>query len=64
VSLSEVTASFEAGLNTATDVLNAQAAWQNANAELLNALASYEIAKTAYFKGIGQLNNDLSLTNK
>ena len=63
-SLSEVTASFEAGLNTTTDVLNAQAAWQNANAELLNALASYEIAKTAYFKGIGQLNNDLSLTNK
>ncbi|MBR8535509.1 TolC family protein [Carboxylicivirga sediminis] len=54
-SLEEVTASFEAGLNTTTDVLNSQAAWLSANAELLNALASYEVAKTAYYKGIGQL---------
>lgn len=63
-SLAEVTASFEAGLNTTTDVLNAQAAWQSANAELFNALAGYEIAKTAYYKGIGQLNADIPLTNK
>jgi len=59
-SLSEVTASFEAGLNTTTDVLNAQAAWQSAHAQLLNSLATYEIAKTAYYKGIGQLNVDLA----
>ncbi len=58
-SLEEVTASFEAGLNTTTDVLNSQAAWLSANAELLNALASYEVAKTAYYKGIGQLYTDL-----
>lgn len=54
-SLEEVNASFEAGLNTTTDVLNAQAAWQNAHASLLKALATFEIAKSAYYKGIGQL---------
>ncbi len=54
-SLEEVKASFEAGLNTTTDVLNAQASWLTANAGLLNALATYEVAKTAYYKGIGQL---------
>ncbi len=65
-SLEEVTASFEAGLNTTTDVLNSQAAWLSANAELLNALATYEVAKTAYYKGIGQLNAELrsSSTNQ
>ncbi|TRX65928.1 TolC family protein [Carboxylicivirga sp. M1479] len=54
-SLDEVTASFDAGLNTTTDVLNAQASWLSANADLLNALAGYEVAKIAYLKGIGAL---------
>ncbi|WP_430815500.1 TolC family protein [Carboxylicivirga sp. RSCT41] len=62
-SLEEVTASFEAGLNTTTDVLNAQASWLSAHAGLLNALATYEVAKTAYYKGIGQLNVDLANNN-
>ncbi|MBI9061612.1 MAG: TolC family protein [Marinilabiliaceae bacterium] len=56
-SLEEVTASFEVGLNTTTDLLNAQAAWQNAHASLLEALAKFEISKTAYYKGIGELAN-------
>ncbi|WP_430811034.1 MULTISPECIES: TolC family protein [unclassified Carboxylicivirga] len=63
-SLEEVTASFEAGLNTTTDLLNAQASWLSANAELLNALAGYEVAKTAYMKGTGQLGSELTLTNE
>ena len=62
-SLEEVTASFEAGLNTTTDVLNAQASWLNANAGLLNSLATYEVAKTAYYKGIGQLVIENNETN-
>ncbi|MCU4177508.1 TolC family protein [Carboxylicivirga sp. N1Y90] len=53
--LEEVKLSYEAGLNTTTDLLNAQASWQKAQAGLLEALANYEIAKTTYYKGIGQL---------
>ncbi|SMO46089.1 Outer membrane protein TolC [Saccharicrinis carchari] len=53
--LDEVSASFDAGLNTTTDVLNAQASWLSANAQLLDALATYEISKTAYYKAIGGL---------
>lgn len=53
--LEEVKVSYEAGLNTTTDLLNAQASWQKAQAELLTALANYEIAKTTFYKGIGQL---------
>lgn len=53
--LDEVSASFDAGLNTTTDVLNAQASWLSANANLLDALASYEISKTAYYKAVGTL---------
>jgi len=64
-SLEEVTVSFQAGLNTTTDVLNAQASWQRAHAQLLNALADYEVAKTAYYKGVGQLNTgDVSENNQ
>ncbi len=63
-SLEEVTASFEAGLNTTTDVLNSQASWLSANAELLNALASYEVAKTAYYKGVGLLNEQVAPSNE
>ncbi|MBK3518881.1 TolC family protein [Carboxylicivirga marina] len=63
-SLEEVQASFDAGLNTTTDVLNAQASWLSANASFLNALASYEVAKSAYYKGIGQLNLVLADSNQ
>nr|WP_321408275.1 TolC family protein [uncultured Carboxylicivirga sp.] len=55
-SLEEVSLSYEAGLNSTTDLLNAQASWQKAQANLLKALAEYEIAKTSYYKGIGQLS--------
>ena len=54
-SLEEVRAGFDAGLKTATDVLNAQASWLKANAGSVKALAAYEVAKTAYYKGVGQL---------
>ncbi len=55
-SLEEVKISYEAGLNSTTDLLDAQASWQSAHAKLLTALADYEIAKTNYYKGIGQLS--------
>ncbi len=57
-SLSEVVLSYENGLNTTTDLLNAQASWQRAQAGLLEALANYEIAKTTYYKGVGLLRSD------
>ncbi|MBS2099862.1 TolC family protein [Carboxylicivirga linearis] len=59
-SLEEVKISYEAGLNSTTDLLDAQASWQSAHAQLLTALADYEIAKTSYYKGIGQLNQMLN----
>lgn len=55
-SLAEVKISYDAGLNSTTDLLDAQASWQSAHAKLLTALADYEIAKTNYYKGIGQLS--------
>ena len=55
-SLEEVKASYDAGLNTTTDLLNAQASWQQTQAKLIDALTAYEIAQTAYKKGIGMLN--------
>ena len=55
-SLEEVKASYDAGLNSTTDLLNAQASWQQAQANLIEALTAYEIAQTAYQKGIGMLN--------
>jgi len=54
-SLSEVQASFNAGLNTTTDLLNAQASWQKAHASYVEAVSSYQIAKSVYLKGIGEL---------
>ncbi|WP_372772809.1 TolC family protein [Mangrovibacterium sp.] len=56
-SLEEVALSYEAGLNTTTDLLNAQAAWQRAESNKVEALTNLEIAKTAYQKGIGMLNS-------
>ncbi len=56
-SLDEVKASYEVGLNTTTDLLNAQAAWQKAEANRIQTLVEFELAKTAYHKSIGMLNS-------
>lgn len=54
-SLDETKASFEVGLNTTTDVLNAQAKWQSANSQLINALAQFKILQTSWQKVTGNL---------
>ncbi len=54
-SLEETEASFEVGLNTTTDLLNAQASWQDAVAQEIEALTQFEILKTKYKKVIGLL---------
>lgn len=54
-SLEEVTASFEVGLNTTTDLLDAQAGWQEANVQLVDATAQYNILKTKWQRVIGEL---------
>jgi len=54
-SLEETKASFEVGLNTTTDVLNAQAGWQSANSQLIEALAQFEILQTTWQKVTGNL---------
>jgi len=54
-SLEETTVSFEVGLNTTTDLLNAQASWQNAVAQEIEALTQFEVLKTKYNKVIGLL---------
>ena len=52
-SLEETSASFEVGLNTTTDLLNAQASWQDAVAQEIEALTQFEVLKTKYKKVIG-----------
>ncbi|WP_282038491.1 TolC family protein [Saccharicrinis aurantiacus] len=54
-SLEETQLSFDVGLNTTTDLLNAQATWQNAQAKEVQSLANFEILKTQYLKVIGSL---------
>ncbi len=54
-SLDETKASFEVGLNTTTDVLNAQADWQGANSKLIEALAQFEVLQTSWQKVTGNL---------
>jgi len=54
-SLEETRASFELGLNNTTDLLNAQASWQQAQAGLIESLAQFEVLKTTYQKAIGEL---------
>lgn len=54
-SLEETEASFEVGLNTTTDLLNAQAAWQNALTQQISSLTEFEVLKTRYQKAIGLL---------
>lgn len=54
-SLEETQISFEVGLNTTTDLLNAQASLQSSKAKEVDALAKFEILKTRYLKTIGSL---------
>jgi len=54
-SLDETQASFDVGLNTITDVLNAQADWQKACSSLLQAKAQFRIAETNWKRTIGIL---------
>ena len=55
-SLDETKASFDVGLNTTTDLLNAQADWQRANANLISAVAQFKILETSWEKVTGKLN--------
>ncbi len=54
-SLEETQASYEVGLNTTTDLLNAQASWQNAHAREIEALTEFQVLKTKYQKALGLL---------
>lgn len=53
--LSEIEISFNNGLNTITDLLNARVAHQRAAATLVEARANLEILKSAYLKSLGLL---------
>ncbi len=55
-SLEETKASFDVGLNTTTDLLNAQADWQKAKSQLISALANYKLLETQWAKVTGTLN--------
>ena len=59
-SLEETKASFEVGLNTTTELLNAQTDWQNANSQLIGALAQFEILQTTWQKVTGNLNPEIN----
>jgi outer membrane protein TolC len=54
-SLEETKASFEVGLNTTTDLLNAQASWQSAKAELINAATRFKVLETTWARATGNL---------
>ncbi|GAF01444.1 TolC family protein [Saccharicrinis fermentans] len=54
-SLEETQASYEVGLNTTTDLLNAQASWQDAYSQEIKALANFQVLKTRYQKALGLL---------
>lgn len=56
-SLSETKISFDVGLNNITDLLNAQAVWQAASAQLINSLAQYVVLHTSWLKVTGNLNS-------
>lgn len=53
--LEETKLSFEVGLNTTTEVLNAQAEWQKAQTNLIAALSKFEQLKTSWLKVTGKL---------
>jgi outer membrane protein TolC len=54
-SLSETKASFDVGLNATSDMLSAQAQWQEAKAQLSNAIADYNVVKTGWQRVTGQI---------
>ena len=54
-SMDETRASFEVGLNTTTDMLNSQAKWQEAKAQLTQAVANFEVLKTRWQSVTGNL---------
>lgn len=54
-SLSETRASFDVGLNTTTEMLNVQAQWQEAKAQLTNSIAQYRVLKTTWERVTGNL---------
>ena len=54
-SLEETKISFEVGLNTTTDLLNAQAEWQRAQNNLIASLTRYEVLKTNWLRVTGNL---------
>ncbi len=54
-SLSETRSSFEVGLNTTADLLEAQTNWQEAQVQLIKNLAQYEVLKTSWLRVIGNL---------
>jgi outer membrane protein TolC len=54
-SLEETKASFDVGLNTTTDMLLAQANWQEAQAQLIQAVAKYKVLETRWQRVTGNL---------
>jgi outer membrane protein TolC len=54
-SLEETKASFDVGLNTTSDMLNAQAQWQAAQAQLIQAVAQYKVLATRWERVTGNL---------
>ncbi len=55
--LSETRLSYEVGLNSTTDLLNAQTTWLNAKAQQIKALAQYKVLETSWKKVTGKLNS-------
>jgi len=54
-SLDETRASFDVGLNTTTDLLNAQAQWQESKAQLAQAVAQFKTLETSWERVTGNL---------
>lgn len=54
-SMEETAASFEVGLNTTTDMLDAQAHWVQAKARLTQTIANFEVLKTKWQSVTGNL---------
>jgi outer membrane protein len=54
-SLDETQASFEVGLNTTSDLLNAQAQWVKANGALIRSVAEFRVLETSWEKVTGKL---------
>ncbi len=53
-SLEETRIGYDAGLNNITQVLDAQASWQQAHTELIRALTNFEISKARYKRVVGK----------